>query len=670
MPFNGVNYIIPTPGETGWGSNLDSFFVAIGAGSLQKIGGSFLLANEVDFGASFGLKALYYKSESANIAATGVLRLANNSDAVSWRNFANSGDLPLTVNASNQLCFNGVPIESDALTNSHILVGNVSNIATDVAMSGNINIDNTGATTIQPGVIVNSMVNAAAGITYSKLNLTGGIVNADVNASAAIAYSKLNLALSIVNADIAVSAAIAYSKLNITGSIVNADINASAAIVYSKLSLSNSIVNTDINSAAAIAYSKLALSNSIVNADINSAAAILRSKLASTETTDVTYASNKGIFWTDNTTNTVEITAPTSVTTYTMKWPVAQGASNQYLTNDGAGNLSWTNAAGTGTVNSGTQFQLAYYATSTNVVSGLTLITANRALASDSNGLPVASTTTATELGFVSGVTSAIQTQLNTKAPTANPTFTGVILAPNGTTAAPSYSFTNSTDSGLYLQATGHPSISAANTEVFRFTSTELLPFVQMGAVINGTVGAPFYSWDADLDCGMYRIGSNDIGFATNGIIGLEINSSQAVSIRGTATNNNATAGFVGETVSSAVSGTNYPASGNYGDLTSISLTAGDWLIGGVSSPSTAGSATTTLELGISTTTGNSGTGLSAGDNDVLTLSLPAATAVPLCVASYRLSLSGSSTVYLKYRAVYSGTTPSAAGRISAVRIR
>lgn len=42
-------------------------------------------------------------------------------------------------------------------------------------------------------------------------------------------------------------------------------------------------------------------------------------------------------------------------------------------------------------------------------------ITASRALASDSNGIPVASATTATELGYVSGVTSAIQTQINTK---------------------------------------------------------------------------------------------------------------------------------------------------------------------------------------------------------------------------------------------------------------
>lgn len=46
-------------------------------------------------------------------------------------------------------------------------------------------------------------------------------------------------------------------------------------------------------------------------------------------------------------------------------------------------------------------------------------ITANKALASDANGIPVASATSDTELGYVSGVTSAIQTQLNGKASTA-----------------------------------------------------------------------------------------------------------------------------------------------------------------------------------------------------------------------------------------------------------
>jgi hypothetical protein len=48
------------------------------------------------------------------------------------------------------------------------------------------------------------------------------------------------------------------------------------------------------------------------------------------------------------------------------------------------------------------------------------------------DGIP--GTLTATELGYVDGVTSSIQTQLNTKAPTASPTFTGTVNAANITT--------------------------------------------------------------------------------------------------------------------------------------------------------------------------------------------------------------------------------------------
>lgn len=128
--------------------------------------------------------------------------------------------------------------------------------------------------------------------------------------------------------------------------------------------------------------------------------------------------------------NYVQIYAASGTDAYSLQLPPNNGANNQYLTTDGNGILTWTNAAGTGTVNSGTANRLAYYASSTNAVSELTAITTSRALASDANGLPVAATTTATELGYVNGVTSAIQTQINLKAPIASPTFTGVVTTP------------------------------------------------------------------------------------------------------------------------------------------------------------------------------------------------------------------------------------------------
>lgn len=60
-------------------------------------------------------------------------------------------------------------------------------------------------------------------------------------------------------------------------------------------------------------------------------------------------------------------------------------------------------------------------------------ITASRAVVSDVSGIPVAATTTATEIGYVNGVTSSIQTQLNSKQATLTPgsistTTTGVTV--------------------------------------------------------------------------------------------------------------------------------------------------------------------------------------------------------------------------------------------------
>lgn len=57
-------------------------------------------------------------------------------------------------------------------------------------------------------------------------------------------------------------------------------------------------------------------------------------------------------------------------------------------------------------------------------------LTASRALVTNGSGLVTPATTTATEIGYVNGVTSAIQTQINTKAPSASPTFTGTVTLP------------------------------------------------------------------------------------------------------------------------------------------------------------------------------------------------------------------------------------------------
>lgn len=70
---------------------------------------------------------------------------------------------------------------------------------------------------------------------------------------------------------------------------------------------------------------------------------------------------------------------------------------------------------GSGTVNTGLANRLAYYPANGTVVDDLAAITGNRLLVSDANGLPTHSTVTAIEAGYLVGVTSGIQNQINNK---------------------------------------------------------------------------------------------------------------------------------------------------------------------------------------------------------------------------------------------------------------
>lgn len=139
---------------------------------------------------------------------------------------------------------------------------------------------------------------------------------------------------------------------------------------------------------------------------------------------------------------------------------------------------------------------------------------------------------------------------------------------------------------------------------------------------------------------------------------------------KGTATNDNAAAGFIGEYVSSVVSAVSFPTTDNYGDLTSISLTAGDWNVSGSFLATINGATVTQVIIGISTTSGNSGTGLVDGDSSNRAIGPTATYDSSTFVPVLRVSLSATTTYYLKFRAQYTVATPRASGRLSARRVR
>lgn len=146
------------------------------------------------------------------------------------------------------------------------------------------------------------------------------------------------------------------------------------------------------------------------------------------------------------------------------------------------------------------------------------------------------------------------------------------------------------------------------------------------------------------------------------------------VAIIGSGDNSNASAGFVGEYVESVYANVNLPASGSYGDATSISLTAGDWDVVHVSAHGRNTALMTQYSdtrIGISTNAGGTSAGLVFGSNFLeVSDGTTGLDNVTMTVPSYRIRLSATTTVYAKFQASYTAGQPVASGRISARRVR
>jgi len=257
----------------------------------------------------------------------------------------------------------------------------------------------------------------------------------------------------------------------------------------------------------------------------------------------------------------------------------------------------------------------------------------------------VSMTATGTELNFVAGVTSAIQTQLNAKQSTI--TFgTGVQTALGvnvGTAGAPV----------VNGGALGSPS-SAGTIPAFTLGGTVAGGGNQINNVIIGTT-TPLAGFFTTLSAT-----GNFTPSQTNGIVG-------------TTTNNNANAGSVGEYVSSSLAtGSSVSLStGTGATVTSISLTAGDWDVSGnVAFTFGATTSFTFIGGGISTTAATLGgvnnqfqfTTASSAPGSAIDMNWPTPTV--------RISIAGTTTVYLIAQANFSVSTLKAYGSIAARRVR
>lgn len=143
----------------------------------------------------------------------------------------------------------------------------------------------------------------------------------------------------------------------------------------------------------------------------------------------------------------------------------------------------------------------------------------------------------------------------------------------------------------------------------------------------------------------------------------------QSFMVLGTVTNDDAPLGRLGQYISATGANANFPASGTYDDMASISLTAGDWDVSGQIAQFINGAVVTGVRTGISATTGNSfpeeGPGYSASSLAFAT----AGTGLVFGIHTVRISVAATTSIYLKRRADYTSGPPTSSGKIWARRV-
>lgn len=140
--------------------------------------------------------------------------------------------------------------------------------------------------------------------------------------------------------------------------------------------------------------------------------------------------------------------------------------------------------------------------------------------------------------------------------------------------------------------------------------------------------------------------------------------------INGTNTNDNAAAGQVGQYVTASNTGVAL-TTGVVANITSISLTAGDWEITGWVSVTTGAGATLTQITGVATTVSSSSvTPIETGNLLSLLVTYPASQSQSLPIPATRLSIASTTTVFLNVFTTFGAGTNTAGGQIRARRVR
>ncbi len=448
----------------------------------------------------------------------------------------------------------------------------------------------------------------------------------------------MSLTGAILNADLAGS--IAYSKLALTGAILNADL--AGSIAYSKLSLTGAILNADL--AGSIAYSKLTLTGSIVNADVNASAAIAYSKLALTGSiVNADVNASAAIAYS-------KLALSASIATGDLASgllvPITKGGTGQITANAALNALLPDQSASAGkllsTDGSNTSWASAASSTLTQFFTDI------------GNGSNSRTATNTNLVGDVKATTTSQTYAVTSAAP-------GVFTVSGHGFATGDKAYVTATQNGFTLNTTYYVHKIDANT--FHLSTTYANAVAGTGITSSGTTAGTIVAGGLSLVSG----------------------------VRGTITNDSATAGYVGEYKETITGATSQTDANGY-TVASLTLTAGDWDVTGIQHLSFGSAVLSSgglieLYLAISGNTGGTFTGETAGSNCLnpkfATAAFTTNSRFTMAIPAVRVQCDGTNlyingTTYSSTTAVilhgqlgtYTSGTATFSGRLSARRVR
>ena len=143
--------------------------------------------------------------------------------------------------------------------------------------------------------------------------------------------------------------------------------------------------------------------------------------------------------------------------------------------------------------------------------------------------------------------------------------------------------------------------------------------------------------------------------------------------VPGTTAGDSAATGSVGESVRATASSVSVTTTNTFQDATSISLTAGDWDVSVSGAFARNGATWQEVDLAVTPNSGNTTAGAVDGDNYVYsgwTSSAATPSSMSLAIPTFRVSVTSTTTYYLKIFSLFSAGNPLFNGRVSARRAR